>query len=244
MVDVHRYHAISEVNHRILNPLADDHLVLIGDICALHAGQRHLDLASGKGEMLCQYARRYGTTGIGVDSYDGCIDSANARARELGVDQAVQFVHEDASTYEAPPGSFDVVSCIGATWIGGGLPGTLRLMRAPVRSDGWLLVGECFWIDEPPPAAKQGLGDECVDLAGTLARFDDAGIDLVEMVLANHDSWDRYRASQWLNVSNWLAAHPDDPEADDIRAQRDRSRRNYLTYERRYLGWGVFVLRP
>jgi len=212
----------------------------------LHSVQRHLDLASGKGEMLCQYALRYGTTGIGVDVHRGCIRSANARAVELGIENAVRFVHEDASTYAAPADSFDVVSCIGATWIGGGLPGTLRLMQAPLRRDGWLLVGELFWSEQPPPAVADalGFGDEVVDLAGVLARVDEAGLDLVEMMLASQETWDRYAASQWLNVSNWLAAHPGDPEAEEVRAQRDDSRRKYLQYERRYLGWGVFAMRP
>lgn len=244
MVDVHRYHQISESDHPILNPLSGDQLFLIADICGLQAGQRHLDLASGKGEMLCQYARRYGTTGIGVDVFDGCIQSATARARELGVDHAVEFVHADASTYVAEPGSFDVVSCIGASWIGDGLPGTLSLMRAPLRDDGWLLVGDTYWTMPPPADVERAIGDEAsTDLAGVLAQVDAAGLDLVEMVLANHDSWDRYAASQWLNVSKWLDTHHGDPEAADVRRARDNARRNYLQYERPYLGWGVFVLR-
>ena len=151
MVNVHRYHQISEVDHRILNPLSDDDVARLGDICGLQAGQRHLDLASGKGEMLCQYARRHGTTGIGVDIFEPYVETARARALELGVDHAVEFVLEDASAYTAEPDSFDVVSCIGATWIGGGLPGTLRLMRPAVRDDGWMLVGEVFWNEEPTP---------------------------------------------------------------------------------------------
>lgn len=64
------------------------------------------------------------------------------------------------------------------------------------------------------------------------------------MVLASHDDWDRYAASQWLNVARWLDANPDDPEADDVRAIRDESRRDYLARDRPRLGWGVFVLRP
>jgi hypothetical protein len=66
---------------------------------------------------------------------------------------------------------------------------------------------------------------------------------VAEMVLANQDAWDRYAASQWLNVSNWLDDNRDDPEAEDVRRTRDNSRRNYLRYERRHLGWGVFILR-
>ncbi|MEX0664681.1 MAG: class I SAM-dependent methyltransferase [Acidimicrobiia bacterium] len=246
MVSVHRFHQISEVDHRILNPLSLEQLLLLGDICKLQPAQRHLDLASGKGEMLCQYAHRHGTTGLGIDVFPPYTSMANARAVELGVDHLVHFIEGDAALHEAEPGSFDVVSCIGATWIGGGLSGTLELMRAPLHATGWLLVGEAYWNDQPPDAAKAALhlGDEFTDLSGNLGRFEDAGLDLVEMVLATPETWDRYATSQWLNVSTWLDEHADDPDADDVRAIRDDARRSYLRYGRRYLGWGVFVLRP
>lgn len=64
------------------------------------------------------------------------------------------------------------------------------------------------------------------------------------MVLADHHSWDRYVAAQWWTLREWLDANPEDPMAPDVRAYRDATRRSYLTYQRRYLGWGVFVLRP
>ena len=68
-------------------------------------------------------------------------------------------------------------------------------------------------------------------------------MDLVEMVLATAEDWDRYEASQWLNVSNWLIANLDDAQAAEILEERNESRRDYLANERRCLGWGVFVLR-
>ena len=62
-----RFHEISEANHRILNPFTLEKLLLLGDICRLKPGTRQLDLACGKGEMLCQWARAYGILGTGVD---------------------------------------------------------------------------------------------------------------------------------------------------------------------------------
>ena len=88
-----------------------------------------------------------------------------------------------------------------------------------------------------------GYGEDITVLPGSLARFEDANLDLVEMVLANDDTWDRYAASQWLNVSRWLDANTEASDAHDVRRTRDASRRKYLQYERRYLGWGIFVLR-
>ena len=48
-----RQHEIAEANHRILNPFTDEKLMTLGTICGLQPGQRMLDLACGKGELLC-----------------------------------------------------------------------------------------------------------------------------------------------------------------------------------------------
>jgi SAM-dependent methyltransferase len=241
-----RHHEIAETNHRILNPFTDDKLALLGEVCRLRPGQRLLDLACGKGEMLCQWARRHGVTGVGVDISEVFLSAARARAQELGVADRLRFEHGDAGAYAAEPAGVDVVSCIGATWIGGGLAGTLELMRTAVRDDGLLLVGEPYWIGDPPEAAYESLGlapEEFASLVGTLDRFTAAGCELVEMVLADGDSWDRYVASQWWTISHWLDANPDDPDHAAMREFLDKARRSHLEYQRDYLGWGVFVLR-
>ena len=158
------------------------------------------------------------------------------------------FIEADAATYPISAGAFDIISCIGATWIGGGLVGTLERMRPGLRNaESLLLVGEPYWIDEPPDQAYAALTNSDRDLfttlAGTEQRIASAGLELVEMVLADQGSWDRYAAAQWLTVSDWLRAHPASPEAAEIRQLHERFRREYLAYTRRFLGWGVFVLR-
>jgi SAM-dependent methyltransferase len=248
-----RQHEIAEAEHRILNAFTDDKLMLLGEVCRLRPGQRHLDLACGKGEMLCRWAARFGTSGVGVDLSEVFLAAARARASELGVTDRVEFhagdagAIGDAGPYKPAPASFDVVSCIGATWIGGGLAGTLALMGPALRPDGLLLVGEPYWVDEPPAEAYAALGmrpEDFASLAGTLDRFTAAGVEPVELVLADGDSWDRYAAGQWWTVNRWLRDNPDHPDAPGMREFLDRGRRSYLEYGRRYLGWGVFVLRP
>lgn len=246
MVSVFRYHEISESSHRILNPMSVEKLLLLGEICRVGKGTMLLDLACGKGEMLCLFAREFGASGVGVDIYAPYLEDARARAVEFGVERSVTFVEGDAGEPPNFDESFNLVSCLGATWIGGGLAGTLKLMRTLAGPGSWLVVGEPYWADPPSPQLerKYGTGDEgCTDLSGTLDRFEVAGVDLVEMVLSDPEDWDRYASSQWLNVSDWLAANPDDPAAAEIREERDVSRREYLANERRCLGWGVFVLR-
>jgi SAM-dependent methyltransferase len=241
-----RQHEIAEAGHRILNPFSEAKLDLLGELCRLTPGQRLLDLACGKGELLCRWSQRHGTRGVGVDISDVFLTAAHDRAAELDVADRVRFVHTDAAGYEPEGPGFDVVSCIGATWIGDGLVGTLRLMARAVADDGLLVVGEPYWTEDPPPEAYTSLDfapDEFTSLAGTMDRCADAGWELVEMVLADGDSWDRYIAAQWRTVSDWLLANPTDPAAPEMRTYLADSRRSHLTYGRRYLGWGVFVLR-
>ena len=146
-----RFHEISEKSHRILNPFTEDKLMLLGEVCELCAGMRQLDLACGKGEMLCRWAERHAIRGTGVDISQVFLGAARERAEELGVVDQLNFVHGDAGEYPRDDHDFDIVSCIGATWIGNGLTGTLRLMRRALRDEGGLLlVGEPYWIDPPP----------------------------------------------------------------------------------------------
>ncbi|MFB9533312.1 SAM-dependent methyltransferase [Nonomuraea roseola] len=237
-----RFHEIAESRHRILNPITDDKLDLLGEICRIREGARQLDLACGKAEMLSRWSARYGLSGVGVDISEVFLAAARERAAELGVSDRLTFVHGDAGGYTTEE-RFDLVSCIGATWIGGGLTGTLDLMRPMLRPDGLALVGEPYWISDPPASAMKEL-EGFTSLAGTDDRFEAAGFELVEMVLANPDSWDRYMASQWLTLSDWLLANPDDADAPALRDFLRQSRRSHLEYGRQHLGWGVFVLRP
>ena len=229
-----RCHEIAEGGHRILNPFTVDKLDLLGRLCRLGAGQRMVDLACGKGELLATWAARYGIVGLGVDISPVFLVAAADRVRELGVSEQVSFEHGDAGAFEPVPGAWDVAACIGATWIRGGIAGTAALLRSAVRADGLVLIGEPFWHGNPPAEAYAALGGapgEYTTLAGTADRLAAAGLELVEMVLADQDSWDRYAAAQWWTVSRWLRENADDPEyPQKFSALGIRIGVNYLVY--------------
>ena len=237
MSDALRHHAIRESSHRILDPFTDEQLATLGRALHLRAGSSVLDLACGKGELLCTWARDHGVVGTGVDLNPPFVEAARERAASLGVD--VEFVLADASGFVAPT-PVDVASCVGATWIGGGVVGTLALLERSLAPGGLALVGEPFWRAEPPQEAKE-IGDFST-LPGLVSQVQEAGWDLVEMVLADEASWDRYVAAQWLNLRRFLDEHPDDPLAPAFREELSTAPLHYVTYQRPYLGWGVLAL--
>lgn len=246
-MELARIFTIRERDHRIHNPFSEEKLATLGRALRLRPGMSILDLACGSAELLCTWSRDYGITGIGVDIATPFLAHARQRAAELGVADRLVFVHADASGYVADP-PVDLAACLGATWIGGGVAGTLALLERSVRPGGLLLVGEPFWRADPPDEQTvRGCfaqsKDDFADLPGLVERFGRLGYDLVEMVLSDEDSWDRYIAAQWLTMRDWLDANPDDELAPQIRAELDEAPLRHVRYTRPHLGWGVFALR-
>ena len=245
-MDIPRIFPIRESSHRIHNPFTPVKLAVLGEALSVDPGTLVLDLASGSGEMLCTWARDHGIGGTGVDLSVDFTRAARARAIELGVADRVSFIHGDATGYVADE-PVDVVACVGATWIGGGVAGTVDLLRRSLRGGGAMLIGEPYWRQEPPDQdTVEGCDatdkDEFRTLPELLEQLGALGCDVVEMVLADQDSWDRYQAAQWMTMRRWLDHNADDELAAEVRAELSTGPARYARYTREYLGWGVFVL--
>ncbi len=246
MPDLAREHTIRESSHRVINPITPEQLAMLGRAIGMPPGTRILDLACGRGELLCTWARDHDATGLGLDISTVFLEGAHRRAAELGVADRVRFVHADATGYVAEE-PVDLACCLGATWIGDGVPGTLELLAASLRPGGLAVVGHPYWRVLPPDdeavtGSQMTSRDDLLELSELMEQFLALGWQPVEMVLADQGSWDRYRAAQWLNVWRWLADNPDDELAPSMRAELTSDPVRYTRYQREYLGWGAFVL--
>ena len=245
-MDIPRIFTITESAHRIHNPFTPEKYSTLGAALRLAPDTRILDLGSGSGEMLCTWARDYGVQGTGIDMSPLFTEQAKRRAAEFGVSDRVRFIHDDAAGYVADE-KIGVAACVGATWIAGGVAGTIQLLAKSLSAGGVILIGEPYWRRLPPTeAVAQGcLANSVSDflaLPELLASFDRLDYDVVEMVLANQDGWDRYEAAKWLTMRRWLEANPADEMAAEVRAMLTSEPKRYATYTREYLGWGVFAL--
>lgn len=110
-----------------------------------------------------------------------------------------------------------------------------------------MLVGEPYWRREVPDQVTaegcraRGPQDFLV-LPGLIGPFGDLGYDVVEMVLADQGSWDRYQAAQWPALRRRPDAHPGDELAPEFRPTLDTDPLRDARYQREFLGWGVFAL--
>ncbi len=247
-MDIPRIFNITESAHRIHNPFTPEKFAALGSALRLKTETKILDLGSGSGEMLCTWARDYRITGTGVDMSQLFTEQAKLRAKELGVADKVKFIHGDAAGYVSDE-KVGVAACVGATWIGGGVAGTIKLLERSLNNGGIILIGEPYWRQLPPTEtiAKECFANSISDfliLPELLASFGQLGYDVVEMVLADQDGWDRYEAAKWLTMRLWLEANPNDELAKEVRTKLTSEPKHYAAYTREYLGWGVFAIMP
>jgi SAM-dependent methyltransferase len=235
----HRYHDIA-------NPISSQGLDVIVEALRPPAGGRVLDIASGKAEVLCRLSERYGVSGVGVDWSPFFCGEATQNIRSRGLADKIVIHQMDGKDFRATDSSFEVTMCLGATWVFGGLRGTLKQLSQWTRPGGAVVVGEPFWTAEPPAEYLESESisrDDYSDHAGNVAAGESLGLDLVFTVASNADDWDRYYSPTWLAAYDYIRDHPDDADNTEIARLTEHARSVYLKHGRNCLNWAIYVFR-
>jgi SAM-dependent methyltransferase len=245
-VDSWKYYAITHRDHVILNPLSSVKLDEMIGLLDLPQGARVLDIACGKGEFLARLAERHGVRGVGVDLSPHYVRDARVLIEARVPDADIEILEMDGADYAGEPGSFDLASCIGATWTFGGHRGTLKALSRFVAPGGQVLVGEVHWREEPDPAYLEWSGMRRQEFA-THRENVEAGIaeDLVPLytLVGSQDDFDRYEALQWRAAERYCREHPEDPDLPALVERVGRTRHEYLAWGRETVGWSLYLFR-
>ena len=236
-----RYYVVAERDHELQNPTSKEKLLLLGERLRLGPDSRVLDVASGRGGPAVLLAKELGCRVHGIEIAPEFHAEAVRRAAEAGVADRATFELGDAASATPAPESYDVAMCLGASFVWGGLAGTLDALEPVVPPGGYVVVGEPFWRELPLPDGYEDRDDLFTTLDGTIAILESGGLRAVTVIASSDDDWDRYETLHWRAVEEWLAANRGDPDADGVRDMHERAKRVYLRHGRDYLGWAVFV---
>lgn len=244
-MDMWKYFGITHTDHTVMNPMS---LAKTGELIErLHLpdSSRVLDVACGKAEFLCLVAERYEVAGTGLDLSPITIEEARRNVAARGLKERIELLHMDGAKYESDKGAMlDLASCIGASWIYNGHKGTLEALGRLVQPGGLVLVGEPFWRTEPDPDYLKLTG-QTANLCGThvsnVQTGVELGLSLLFTVVSNEDDWDRYEGLQWQAAERYAAAHPDDPDVEQLMQTSNKNRDAYLRWGRDCLGWGMYL---
>jgi SAM-dependent methyltransferase len=170
--------------------------------------------------------------------------AARERASSADVGDLIEVVESDAKDFEIEPGAYDAAFCLGAAFAFDGVVPTVQALARAVPPRGLIAVGEPYWRTWPlPDGFEPAAGEDFLPLGETVERFESGGVEVVSLIASSLDDWDRYETLHWLTLDEWLAANPDDPDADELRELGRRRRDRYLRWRRDLLGWCIFVCR-
>ncbi|HEY3211805.1 MAG TPA: class I SAM-dependent methyltransferase [Actinomycetota bacterium] len=236
------YHVVAESEHELQNPTSPEKIRLLGDRMRLGSGSSVLDVGSGRGGPAMILAETFGCHITCVERAEEFDAAARRRAGEAGLDSLIEFVHADAEDFMAEREAYDAALCLGASFIWDGLPGTLAALVPAMRGGGFVAVGEPYWREWPlPQRAEPDKGEDFLPLPDTVERFRTAELEVVALIDASLDDWDRYESLHWLAAERWLAEHADDPDVENIRVLNEHFRDRYMRWQRELLGWAIIV---
>lgn len=233
---------ISEKYMDIINPSSREKLLKIGSVIGLKPGQRVLDLGCGFGETLALWADVYGINGVGIDIRKAACERAVRKMIDRGLSDRIEIVCQDAASYVFEHGSFDAAVCIGATFIWpDGFRDTLQVLSSAVKSSGRLVIGEATWRNSRVPpelALKEKFPTEPELLQ--IIREEEA--ELLYVIHASQDDWDRYESDNWYGLIRWLEENPGHPDALQVAQHLHTTQEEYLTVGREFYQWALYAL--
>jgi SAM-dependent methyltransferase len=233
------YYSVAEQDHEIQDPTHPEKIRHLGHLLRLGPDTRVLDVACGKAGPALVLAETFGSSIVGLERAPEFVAAGRERIAAAHLAGRIEIVECDASAYALEPESWDVALCLGASFVFDDLEGTLAALVPAVKTGGFVAVGEPYWREWPLPREVEDQG--WLPLQETVARVESAGLALVGLIAASDDDWDRYESLHWRALEEWLAEHPDDPEAPGIRERHEQNRERYLAHERRLLGWAIFA---
>lgn len=236
------YWAIVERDHPIQNPSSPAKLERLAQYCGVRDGFSVLDIGCGKGGLLNRWAERWAIDGTGLEINPHFVAAARTDAEASGTGDRIRWIEGSAREFKPQPASYDIVTCIGASFALGSFKEAVTWMRRAVKPGGVLAIGEIFANETPFPAAARD--QQPLDLAATVAALQAHDLDLIGLIAASHDDWDHYVSQQWRTADAWARSNPEHPHRADVLHAITDAQRAYWAWQRRFLGWAIFVARP
>ena len=246
-MDTWKFYDITHREHVICNPTSEAKLMSLVELLRLPTHAQVVDIACGKGEFLIRLADAYGVLGMGIDISPFFIADAKRRLTARAPSAKITFKQMNGSDFKPEEKhSLDLASCIGASWIFGGHGNTLDALINMVKPGGWVIVGEPYWLQEPPEdylaasgIAKQDFGSHSANAEAGERR----GTELVHTIVSSKDDWDTYEGLQWFATVEYARTHPGDRDLTEVVERVRKAKAAYLRWGRDTLGWAIYMFK-
>jgi hypothetical protein len=135
---------------------------------------------------------------------------------------------------------------MGASWIYGGIKGTLKELSDFTKPGGLIVAGEPYWIKEPREEYLIANGmsmDEFHSHMENVLMGESLGLVCGYTLASDVEDWDVYETLHWWAVNEYVDSNPRDPDIPEIIKSIEKARDTYLKWGRETLGWCLYGYR-
>jgi ubiquinone/menaquinone biosynthesis C-methylase UbiE len=235
------------VSHRdmeILDPSTPEKIIKLGRMLGLKKGSRVIDFGCGCAEPLALWAEEFGITATGIDISAGFCERARKKLAAKGLTSSVEIVCCPGTDYVFTPGTYDVATCIGATFAFGGYRETVQALKRAIKHDGKIGIGETYWLTGQVPPEIVRRETSTLPEPELLQASRDEGFDMEYVIRASQDDWDRYYSDLWYSMLRWLKENPGHTDYRQVRDHLHADQNDYFGFIRPYMGWAMYILTP
>ena len=234
-----RYYVVAERDHEIQNPTSEEKLRLLGERVRLGPGRAcSTSRPVAVGRPPARPRVRVHDRGHRDRARSSTPPPSSAPAAPGS--RPVSFRLETRPTWCSRPAAYDVAMCLGASFVWGGLAGTLDALEPVVRPGGHVVVGEPFGA-LPLPGRLRG-ARRAVHVARRDGRdHRDGRLRVVTVIDSSRGRLGPVRDAPLASVEEWLAEHAGRPGRRRDSRRHERWKRTYLRHGREHLGWAIFV---
>ena len=246
-MDIWKYYDITHKKHLVCNPMNKDKLEGLFSLLDIKPGSKVLDIACGKGEPLIRLAELFNISGTGVDLSPYFIKDCEKKKNERVPNSDIKLLEMDGAKYKPENNElFDLVMCIGASWIYNGFKGTINALKKMTKPNGLLIIGEPYWLKEPDDEYLKMSGLKKEEFNSHYKNIDTGEkeeLNCIYTLVSSHDDWDHYETLQWWSAYDYVTVNPDDPDNSELLNKINKAKTEYLLYGRDTLGWAIYVFK-
>lgn len=234
-----RFEIFEALHHgmRICNPMLDDDLLAVLEYLDPAPGDRMLDIACGYGELLIKAAERTAVAGVGLDLSPWMLVRAAAEARRRVPTAGLQWWLGDGKAL--PDGAWDLVACLGASWIWNGFAGTCRALAGRTRPGSSIAVGDLVLKESADPDTVAATHGKMLTITDQHDLLRDAGFEHLERIRVPDTSFEAYDERIAASAREWCVLHPGS-RAEEYLAEQKRWAVDHRR-DRQFLTWVVWL---
>ena len=180
--------------HEICNPMTPHSLDELLGYLAPADGERMIDIACGHGELLIRAAEKAQIDGVGLDLSPWVLVRAAERAESRNLSGSVDWWLGEGAAIDKDQ-SWEVATCLGASWIWHGFMGMLRALAARTRPGGRLAIGDLrtkTGIDQSTLESVIGPGTSMTTEDDQIRAIRDQGLEPVHCYVSPDEAWAGY----------------------------------------------------